>query len=336
MSSFKPSEPKWLVEHVKRLEAITAYFDDKNSISGSSSSSSSSSNCIVGGAAARDVKSEAKIRVSKQTIPTALFYTEEMSLHRPLSENSIWNGEKPERITHTIKELEGSGLLQRCDTSVPCRQATRDEILLAHTPEHVDLMLSLQYCVDRAVLEEVAKRYNTIFMNEKSVHAALYACGSVITAVESVMTKYISTNVTDAASASADADLGDPANPKRAAETEQRKYPMLRNAACLVRPPGHHAEDGRCMGFSIFNNVAVAAKYAQKVLGVDKILIVDWDVHHGNGIQDIFENDPNVLYFSVHRWDHGAFYPGFIVDSVGATKGGPSFIGGDKNAAAKG
>ncbi len=79
------------------------------------------------------------------------------------------------------------------------------------------------------------------------------------------------------------------------------------NAFCAVRPPGHHAGPGRGMGFCIFNNVAVAARYAQAAHGLERILIVDWDVHHGNGTQDTFYADPTVFYFSTHQYP---FYPG--------------------------
>lgn len=80
-----------------------------------------------------------------------------------------------------------------------------------------------------------------------------------------------------------------------------------RNAFCLVRPPGHHANAGRGMGFCLFNNAAVAARYAQRKHGIGRVLIVDWDVHHGNGVQDIFYADPSVYYFSTHQWP---LYPG--------------------------
>ena len=80
------------------------------------------------------------------------------------------------------------------------------------------------------------------------------------------------------------------------------------NGFALVRPPGHHAERGRAMGFCLFNNVAVGAQYALKRFSLDRVLIVDWDVHHGNGTQHSFYEDPKVLYFSVHRY--GFFYPG--------------------------
>lgn len=79
------------------------------------------------------------------------------------------------------------------------------------------------------------------------------------------------------------------------------------NAFCIVRPPGHHATPDRGMGFCMFNNVAVAARYAQREYGVERVLIADWDVHHGNGTQDIFYSDPTVFFFSTHQWP---LYPG--------------------------
>ncbi len=81
----------------------------------------------------------------------------------------------------------------------------------------------------------------------------------------------------------------------------------LTNALALVRPPGHHAEYARAMGFCLFNNVAVGAQFARKMLGARRVMIVDWDVHHGNGTQHAFERDPDVLFFSSHQHPH---YPG--------------------------
>ncbi|HEY4759377.1 MAG TPA: histone deacetylase [Thermoguttaceae bacterium] len=78
-------------------------------------------------------------------------------------------------------------------------------------------------------------------------------------------------------------------------------------ALCLVRPPGHHAMASHAMGFCIFNNIAVAARLAIDVLGLSRVLIVDWDVHHGNGTQATFWEDPQVGFLSIHRWP---FYPG--------------------------
>ncbi len=79
------------------------------------------------------------------------------------------------------------------------------------------------------------------------------------------------------------------------------------HAFCAIRPPGHHAESDRAMGFCLFNNVAIAARYLQRRHGVARVLIVDWDVHHGNGTQHTFDDDPSVLFFSTHQYPH---YPG--------------------------
>ena len=108
-------------------------------------------------------------------------------------------------------------------------------------------------------------------VSAKSYEAALYAAGGLMAAVDGVMRGEIA------------------------------------NAVCLVRPPGHHATPSRPMGFCLFNNVAVAARYAQQDYAVERVLIVDWDVHHGNGTQDAFYRDPSVFYFSIHK---SPFYPG--------------------------
>jgi acetoin utilization deacetylase AcuC-like enzyme len=109
------------------------------------------------------------------------------------------------------------------------------------------------------------------YVNAHSYAAALLAAGGVNTAVRSVL-------------------KGD-----------------VDNAFCLVRPPGHHATPDRGMGFCLFNNVAIGARIAQQELGIERVLIVDFDVHHGNGTQDVFFQDPAVLYFSTHQYPH---YPG--------------------------
>ncbi|KAF5831193.1 histone deacetylase 7 [Dunaliella salina] len=81
------------------------------------------------------------------------------------------------------------------------------------------------------------------------------------------------------------------------------------NGAAIVRPPGHHAETALAMGFCLFNNAAVAARAAQEA-GASRVLIMDWDVHHGNGTQDIFYNSGSVMYTSIHRFDGGTYFPG--------------------------
>jgi len=108
------------------------------------------------------------------------------------------------------------------------------------------------------------------FISIHSIEAALYASGAIIEAVEGCRTG------------------------------------KIERAFCAVRPPGHHAEANRAMGFCIFNNVAVGARYAQKS-GFRRVFIIDFDVHHGNGTQHIFEEDDTVFYFSTHQYPH---YPG--------------------------
>ncbi|GAC1306987.1 MAG: histone deacetylase family protein [Isosphaeraceae bacterium] len=104
-----------------------------------------------------------------------------------------------------------------------------------------------------------------------------------------------------------------------------------RRAFCIVRPPGHHARPDSAMGFCFFNSIAVAARHATEKLGLERVLIVDWDVHHGNGTQEIFYDDPRVAFFSIHRFP---FYPGTgredetgTGDGLGFTKNMPMRFG---------
>ena len=100
----------------------------------------------------------------------------------------------------------------------------------------------------------------------------------------------------------------------------------LDNGFAVIRPPGHHAEPSLAGGYCVLNNVALGAAYAREKLGVAKILIVDWDIHHGNGTQSAFINDADVLYFSVHRYHNGNYFP--FLDG----KGGPGMVGEGKGA----
>lgn len=126
---------------------------------------------------------------------------------------------------------------------------------------------------------------------------------------------YVTADSWDAASLAAGAAIG---------AAEAVVAGRARNAFALVRPPGHHATPGRAMGFCLVNNIAVAARHARRRLGLERVAIVDYDVHHGNGTQDIFYDDPSVLFCSTHA---APFYPGTgslaemgdRVDAPGAT-----------------
>lgn len=122
-------------------------------------------------------------------------------------------------------------------------------------------------------LQNVADAYNSVYFHPKTFECASVAAGSVLQVVDVVLNG------------------------------------CARSGVCVVRPPGHHAESDLPHGFCIFNNAAIAANYAIRDHGMKRVLIVDWDVHHGNGTQHIFESSPNVLYISVHRYDHGNFFP---------------------------
>jgi acetoin utilization deacetylase AcuC-like enzyme len=105
------------------------------------------------------------------------------------------------------------------------------------------------------------------------------------------------------------------------------------NAFALVRPPGHHAHPNRSMGFCLFNNIAITARYLQREHGIGRVAIVDWDVHHGNGTQDIFYDDPSVFFFSIHQ---GPLYPGTgmanevgVGEAVGTTLNAPMRLASD-------
>jgi acetoin utilization deacetylase AcuC-like enzyme len=153
------------------------------------------------------------------------------------------------------------------------RAATIEELSTVHERAHVErLRMAVESLMQQGATPETPRKFaSEVYISTGSYTAATRAAGAALTALDAI--------------------------------GEGR----ARNAYALVRPPGHHATSDTAMGFCLFNNVAVAARYAQQRWGWRKVLIVDYDVHHGNGTQDIFYEDGEVVYFSTHQ---SPLYPG--------------------------
>ena len=183
--------------------------------------------------------------------------------------------DQPARLLSAMQVLEALGWLEREGlVLLPPREASADELAAVHEREYIHKVAE----ASRKAAEREAKGgRNTSFfatdtyVSAKSYEAAVKAAGAPLTAIDAIM-------------------KGD-----------------INNAYCLVRPPGHHAVAEAAMGFCLFNNVAVAARYAIDRYGLERVMIIDFDVHHGNGTQEMFYDDPRVLYFSTHQ---APFYPG--------------------------
>ncbi|XP_051157259.1 histone deacetylase 6-like [Leptopilina boulardi] len=161
--------------------------------------------------------------------------------------------------------------------------ATEDELLLVHSKQYVN-MIKQTSLSETTIVDDKISTFNSVYINSSTWFSARVATGSLLQVVDSVLSN------------------------------------KCQSGTAIIRPPGHHAEKDAACGFCIFNNVAIAAKYALKNYNVKRILIVDWDVHHGNGTQSIFKDDSNVLYISIHRYDNGAFFPN-------SEKGNSDFVG---------
>ncbi|NWZ47189.1 HDA10 deacetylase, partial [Haliaeetus albicilla] len=194
--------------------------------------------------------------------------------------------EVPERLSSSYDQLKHYHLVERC-VHVPAREATKEEILLVHSSEHLEVAKSTQ-TMNEEELKKVSGNYDAFFFHPNTYRCARLAVGATLELVDAVMSG------------------------------------KVRNGMALVRPPGHHSQRNAANGFCLFNNVAIAAEYAKLKYGLQRILIVDWDVHHGQGTQYIFEEDPSVLYFSWHRYEHQEFWPSLKesdYDAVGLGKG---------------
>lgn len=172
----------------------------------------------------------------------------------------------PERASRIEALLRLAGRADAIGVTVlPARrQATHDELALAHTREHIETIAA-------TAAKPASMLDPDTFAHPASYDTARYAVGGVLDLVDRVMSGEVD------------------------------------NAFAAVRPPGHHAESNRAMGFCLFNTIAVAAAYAIAHHGLERVMVIDWDVHHGNGTQEIFWEDPRVLFASLHQYP---FYPG--------------------------
>lgn len=233
---------------------------------------------------------------TKPRFTTGLVYDTLMLKHQCTCGNTNSHPEHAGRIQSIWSRLQETGLRGKCEC-IRGRKATLEELQTVHSEAHTllygtnplnrqKLDSSLTSVFVRLPCGGVGVDSDTIWNEVHSSGAARLAVGCVVELVFKVATG------------------------------------ELKNGFAVVRPPGHHAEESTPMGFCYFNSVAVAAKLLQQRLNVSKILIVDWDVHHGNGTQQAFYNDPNVLYMSLHRYDDGNFFPGSgAPDEVGTGPG---------------
>ncbi|XP_023245455.1 histone deacetylase 4 isoform X3 [Copidosoma floridanum] len=236
---------------------------------------------VAGGA------SEMYARSPREAPTTGLAYDALMMKHAcACGETVRGHPEHGGRLQSIWARLQETGLLARCD-KVRSRKASLEEIQTCHTEAHTFLFGTNPLSRQKLDLSKVPIQSfvrlpcggvgvdsDTTWNEMHTASAARMAVGCVVELAFKCA-------------------MGD-----------------VRNGFAVVRPPGHHAEANQAMGFCFFNSVAVAARLLVQKLDMRRILIVDWDVHHGNGTQQMFYDDPRVLYLSIHRHDDGNFFPG--------------------------
>ncbi|XP_042249888.1 histone deacetylase 5 isoform X1 [Thunnus albacares] len=232
----------------------------------------------------------ATVNPIKHLFTTGLVYDSLMLKHQCVCGNAHIHPEHAGRVQSIWSRLQETGLLGRCER-IRGRKASLDEIQSVHSEFHTLLYgtspLNRHKLDHKKLLGPISQKMYAVLpcggigVDSDTVWNEMHSSAAVRMAVGSVIELAF-----------------------RVAAGE------LKNGFAVVRPPGHHAEESTAMGFCFFNSVAITAKLLQQKLGVGKILIVDWDIHHGNGTQQAFYSDPNVLYISLHRYDDGNFFPG--------------------------
>lgn len=229
-------------------------------------------------------------RASSHRPTTGLAYDPLMLKHACVCGETVrGHPEHGGRLQSVWARLSETGLLQRCDR-IRSRKATLEEIQTCHSEAHALLFGTNPMNRQKLDVSKLSQLPIKSFVR--------LPCGGV--GVDSDTT-WNELNTAPAARMAVGCvvDL--------AFKTAMGD---IKNGFAVVRPPGHHAETNQAMGFCFFNSIAIAARLLQQKLDIRKILILDWDVHHGNGTQQMFYDDPRVLYLSIHRHDEGNFFPG--------------------------
>ncbi|CAD5212385.1 unnamed protein product [Bursaphelenchus okinawaensis] len=178
--------------------------------------------------------------------------------------------EVPERLSCILDKLEASNVLSDC-IQLDSRMATQEELQLVHDIDYIDQIETTKN-MDLEQLERFSSQYEDVFLNADTWECSLLSAGSALELTEKVIKR------------------------------------ELDNGFAAIRPPGHHAWKDKGCGFCIFNNIAICAKYARSQ-GVERVLIVDWDVHAGQGTQYVINDDPNIKLVSIHRYENGKYWP---------------------------
>nr|XP_023682593.1 histone deacetylase 7-like isoform X2 [Paramormyrops kingsleyae] len=235
---------------------------------------------------------------SKPRFTTGLMYDSQMLKHQCNCGDNSSHPEHAGRIQSILSRLQERGLRSQCEI-IQGKKASLEELQLVHSEKHV--LLYGTNPLNRLKLDP--HKLSGILSERMFV---MLPCGGVGVDNDTIWNEmYTSTASRVAAGGVTELAF-------KVATGE------LKNGFAVVRPPGHHATHSAPMGFCFFNSVAIAAKQLQHKLNASKILIVDWDVHHGNGTQEAFYSDPSVLFISLHRYDDGNFFPG---------SGGPTEVG---------
>ncbi|XP_029428258.1 histone deacetylase 5 isoform X2 [Rhinatrema bivittatum] len=241
-------------------------------------------------AATTSTKSAAPEIPVKHLFTTGVVYDTFMLKHQCTCGNTNNHPEHSGRIQSIWSRLQETGLLSKCER-IRGRKATLDEIQTVHSEHH-----TLLYGTSPLNRQKLDSKKLLGPMTQKMY--AVLPCGGIGVDSDTVWNDLHSSSAVRMAVGC----LVELAFKVAAGE--------LKNGFAVIRPPGHHAEESSAMGFCFFNSIAITAKLLQQKLNVGKILIVDWDIHHGNGTQQAFYSDPNVLYISLHRYDNGNFFPG--------------------------